>query len=239
MTKNWKIAASATCALLLLAVAVLVGRASASGGNAPAASREALPAVVTPSQTASATESVTAAPATPSADAPNTPSTEAPPTTAPETPAPAEPPPESSAVAEQHECPVGYLNVREGKVSATALTGDLYAVEYQGTLVNNTSADVFLNRDDPPDVYAVDANGETVTILSQGQFLTRRTDGAPVESRFVLPPGRSVAFSLKEDSRVMDRRVANWYDIPRLGSMTAEWNEAADYRCASPLRPGL
>jgi hypothetical protein len=135
------------------------------------------------------------------------------------------------------KCPSGYLDVSGGKVATRQTSGDLYAVDYRGTLTNNTSADVFMSRSDPPDVYALADDGEVITIVSRGNFETAKTDGTPVPEDFVLKPGQSVPFHLFEDSRVIEREVSTWFDTPRVGQMTAEWNDADIYRCSPPLRP--
>ena len=122
-------------------------------------------------------------------------------------------------------------------MAVTPVQGDLYAVQYRGILTNSATADVILGREDPPDVLALDAVGETITIVSNGKFDMERTDGTPLPSDFVLKPGQVVAFSLSEDSVFIDREVKTWFDVPRVGSLFAEWNEAADYGCPSALRP--
>ena len=105
-----------------------------------------------------------------------------------------QPPPQPAPKVVQ--CPSGYLDVSDGKVTTRQTSGDLYAVEYRGTLTNNTSADVFMSRSDPPDVYALADDGEVITIVSRGNFETARTDGTPVPEDFVLKPGQSVWYRL-------------------------------------------
>lgn len=244
--KGWRVASAGLAAALLVAITVTVTLAVTPPPEAPPSQAMSQatgqasthPALATPADPAPEPSTKPAPPRAPKTLAETPPSPE--PTNP--VPAPTAPPaatvePLTQATPKTVQCPRGHLQVRGGKVQTRPVSENLYAVEYRGTLTNSTTRDVFMSRTDPPDLLALADNGETITIVSSGNFQTTRTDGTPVPDDFVLAPGQAVTFQLAEDSVFIDREVANWFDDPRVGSMTAEWNDADIYRCPSPLQP--
>ena len=239
--KKLSIALAAIGAVLLTALIVVTAIAM-SGPRTEAAAevtQAAGPTAISP-----AAEPQPSASASPSATEETPPAHRAPVQPRPvDTPTPS--PPQEQAAPQaagprQVTCPTGYLRVKNGEVTSTSDGAEgFFDVTYRGVLVNDYSDDVLIFRDDPPDLLALNARGELVTMLTSGKFETSRTDGSPVEDMIVLRPGDTVPFSLSENVWI-DQPVASWFIGPRLGSMNTYWNNAPPgYETACPpLRPG-
>jgi hypothetical protein len=106
-------------------------------------------------------------------------------------------------------------------------------VTAKGFITNRTTAEVTFSDDDPPNVLALDHQGNTIGMALLGQFDYGRTDGQPKLGEFVLKPGQSMPF-IVEGRTVLQGTLAKWYLDATYGAMPGSWNDWADYDCTYP-----